>query len=174
VHPIAEAKFRESDTAVNPSTTLFVYGSLKRGFWNHREFLGSAGFLGSGHVWGRLYDLPGGFPAIEIPEESILAYGTSDHLADAGMRHDRGCNPDFPENLEGDWSKVHGEVYGLQDPGDDLRDLDVLEGFRSQSPSFYQRVLVRVQLESHAQPAWVYVSPAPMEGILLSNGTWTG
>jgi len=25
----------------------------------------------------------------------IQGVGTSDHLADAGMRHDRGCNPDF-------------------------------------------------------------------------------
>ena len=62
---------------------LFVYGTLKRGYWNHQRFCAQARSVEPAVVWGRLYHLHAGFPALEVPEGLILARGTSDPLTDA-------------------------------------------------------------------------------------------
>jgi len=46
---------------------LFVYGTLKRGYWNHQRFCAQARSIEQAVVWGRLYHLHAGFPAIEVP-----------------------------------------------------------------------------------------------------------
>ena len=61
---------------------LFVYGTLKKGFWNFDRFCTRAISIEPATIWGRLYQLPAGFPALEVPESSILATGTADPLAD--------------------------------------------------------------------------------------------
>lgn len=61
---------------------LFVYGTLKRGFWNHDQFCTRAISIEPATTWGWLYHLPAGFPALEVPDCSILAHGTADPLAD--------------------------------------------------------------------------------------------
>ena len=87
---------------------LFVYGALKRGFWNHDRFCSQAVNIEPATTWGRLYHLPAGLcpasqwhpfgtrlsartpfasqsvvPALEVPESSILAPGTADPLTDS-------------------------------------------------------------------------------------------
>ena len=62
---------------------LFVYGTLKRGYWNHQRFCAQARSIEPAVVWGRLYHLHAGFPALEVPEGLILSQGTADPLADA-------------------------------------------------------------------------------------------
>jgi hypothetical protein len=57
---------------------LFVYGTLKRGYWNHQRFCAQALCIEPAVVWGRLYHLYAGFPALEVPEGLILARGTAD------------------------------------------------------------------------------------------------
>ncbi len=57
---------------------LFVYGTLKRGYWNHQRFCTQARSIEPAVVWGRLYHLNAGFPALEVPEGLILARGTAD------------------------------------------------------------------------------------------------
>lgn len=52
---------------------LFVYGTLKRGYGNHQRYCSSAVSIEPARVWGRLYHLSAGFPALEVPEESVLA-----------------------------------------------------------------------------------------------------
>ena len=47
---------------------LFVYGTLKRGYWNHQRFCAQARKIEPAVVWGRLYRLNAGFPALEVPE----------------------------------------------------------------------------------------------------------
>lgn len=56
-------------------TTIFVYGSLKRGYWNHdRCDLDKATYLGKALTVGRfdLYDL-GAFPGITVGDTSQVA-----------------------------------------------------------------------------------------------------
>jgi len=39
---------------------LFVYGTLKRGYWNHQRFCAQARSIEPAVVWGRLYHLHAG------------------------------------------------------------------------------------------------------------------
>lgn len=66
--------------------TCFVYGTLKRGFWNHDRFCRNAIDIRPATTWSRLYQLPAGYPALEVPESAILAHGTADPLADAATQ----------------------------------------------------------------------------------------
>jgi len=99
---------------------LFVYGTLKKGFWNFDRFCTRAIRIEPATTWGRLYLLPAGFPALEVPESSILATGTADPLADTRTQN----TIELPENAmtrpEGDWDLVHGELMTFANPGFDL------------------------------------------------------
>ena len=64
---------------------LFVYGTLKRGYWNHDAFCQAVLEVREAQVRGRLYEGPG-FPLLEVPEEDVLASGTADPLADAATQ----------------------------------------------------------------------------------------
>lgn len=80
-----------------------------------------------------------GYPALEVPPESILARGTDDPLADAAtqvawpaVRFDR---------PEGDWDLIEGALMTFAAPWRDLPPIDRLEGFRPGRHSLYQRVI---------------------------------
>ena len=64
---------------------LFVYGTLKRGYWNHDAFCLGVLEIRDAQVRGRLYEGPG-FPLLEVPDEDILARGTADPLADVATQ----------------------------------------------------------------------------------------
>ena len=51
---------------------LFVYGTLKRGYWNHDLFCEGVLEIREAQIRGRLYEGPG-FPVLEVPDEDILA-----------------------------------------------------------------------------------------------------
>ena len=91
---------------------LFVYGTLKRGYWNHQRFCAQARNIEPAVVWGRLYHLHAGFPALEVPEGLILARGTSEPTVDAGQ-----CARERP---------IEAEVLGAVD--DAVRRLGVRRG----------------------------------------------
>jgi gamma-glutamylcyclotransferase (GGCT)/AIG2-like uncharacterized protein YtfP len=153
---------------------LFVYGTLKRGGWNHDRFCHSAIKIETATVWGRLYHLSAGFPALVIPERSILAAGTGDPLADAAVQADfaariaAGTDQSHPQ---GDWDLVKGEIITLASPDRELPPIDRLEGFHHGNQSMYQRVLVIAQTTTTKHPAWVYfMSEAP--GGKRLRGEW--
>jgi gamma-glutamylcyclotransferase (GGCT)/AIG2-like uncharacterized protein YtfP len=50
---------------------LFVYGTLKRGFSNHRRLCRGLVRADAAEIRGKLYDLPAGYPALLIPEASL-------------------------------------------------------------------------------------------------------
>lgn len=107
---------------------LFVYGTLKRGYWNHQRFCAQARSIEPAVVWGKLYHLNAGFPALEVPEGLILSRGTADPLADA-RRQQEIDTPRFGRPT-GDWDLIHGELVTFTDPQRDLPPIDRLEGFR--------------------------------------------
>ena len=64
---------------------LFVYGTLKQGYWNHDAFCQGVLAVQEAQLRGRLYEGPG-FPLLEVPHEDVLAHGTADPLADVATQ----------------------------------------------------------------------------------------
>ena len=93
---------------------LFVYGTLKRGHGNHARFCAQAQAIEPATVWGRLYHLPAGYPALEVPPEGILAQGTEDPLGDADIQAGW-PEPSF-DRPEGDWDLIAGGTRDLCRP----------------------------------------------------------
>lgn len=157
-----------------PRATLFVYGTLKRGFPNHRFCLQATSIL-SATVVGRLYLLPAGYPALEIPGEDIFAHGTTDLLADAMAQArlaaslERRAESRHPK---GDWDLVHGELVTLPDPVRTLPPIDRLEGFHPGQLSYYQRVLVPAWAGGQFHCAWTYVMDGHPGWRRLQEGCW--
>lgn len=157
-----------------PVIALLVYGTLKRGFPNHDRFCRNAIEIQPATVWGRLYDL-GAFPALEVPEESILAHGTADPLADAATqaRFAAHVPPHAPNTRPaGDWDLIHGELITFPNPAQNLPPLDYLEGFRPDKASLYHRVLVQTHLASKLSYAWTYAMFDIPSGRRVWKGSW--
>ncbi len=155
---------------LGPVITLLVYGTLKRGFPNHDRFCRNAIDIQPATVWGRLYDF-GAYPALQVPEESILAYGTADPLADAAtqarLTADMAVHA-VDTQPAGDWGLIHGELITFPDPAQNLPPLDYLEGFHPEETSLYQRILVYAASGSKHLYAWTYVMNAYGRGLRVS------
>ena len=149
---------------------LFVYGTLKRGYWNHQRFCAQARSIEPAVVWGKLYHLNAGFPALEVPEGLILSRGIADPLADA-RRQQEIDTPRFGRPT-GDWDLIHGELVTFTDPQRDLPPIDRLEGFRPGGHSMYQRVMVAVLCGRTSITAWTYRMPRIDTGNRLGTGVW--
>ena len=158
---------------------LFVYGTLKRGFWNHDRFCRGVLAVEDAVVRGCLFETPSGIPVLQVPEEDILAVGTTDPLADvatqahvaAGMSNPEPTPDRLPKKGTGaPWAPVYGELLTFDDPETRLPAIDRLEGFRPGGPCLYRRVLVPVQVNGADLPAWLYVSEDPISGRLTPLG----
>ena len=157
---------------------LFVYGTLKRGCWNHDRFCRGVLSVEEAVVRGRLYEMPSGIPVLQVPEEDILARGTADPLADVATQ---ACFAgDLASILEpvpesataGDCGPVYGEHLTFDDPETRLPAIDRLEGFHPGGSCLYRRVLVPVRIPGQISPAWVYAgAPKHQARRSLPNGT---
>jgi gamma-glutamylcyclotransferase (GGCT)/AIG2-like uncharacterized protein YtfP len=145
---------------------LFVYGTLKRGYWNHDRFCRGVLDVQEAVVRGRLYEVPSGIPVLEVPETDILAHGTADPLVDVATQarpagHLASYLEPMPESATaGDWSPVYGELLTFDDPSIRLPSIDIdrLEGFSPEDRCFYRRVLFPVSIiRGSFTVAWVYV-----------------
>ena len=164
--------------------SVLVYGTLKRGQWNHDRFCRRAIDIGPATTVGRLYDLPAGFPALEIPEDAILAAGTGDPLADAETQARIAVRDLVMPELEGDppspegygeasWDVIHGELIAFADATRDLPPLDRLEGFRPDGHGLYRRALVPVRANTGVEAAWVYHMVGVRHGERIRTGNWS-
>ena len=149
---------------------LFVYGTLKRGYWNHQRFCAQARSIEPAVVWGRLYHLHAGFPALEVPEGLILARGTADPLADARRQQEIGT-PRFGRPT-GDWDLIHGELVTFNDPLRDLPPIDRLEAFDPNGRCVYTRVLVAVESKDLIRPVWLYHYNPGHDAERITSGRW--
>jgi len=142
---------------------LFVYGTLKRGCWNHDRFCRGVLDVQDTVVHGCLYEMPSGIPVLQVPEEDILARGTADPLADVAAQ--ARFAEDLASILEpapesataGDWATVYGELLTFDDPETRLPAIDRLEGFHPVGSCLYRRVLAQVWAAGAVFPAWLYV-----------------
>ena len=139
---------------------IVVYGSLKRGFWNHEPFCASAISIQHATVRGRLYELPSGIPVLEVPEQDIIAHGSADILKDIAMqRRLEVAVPGCVECGGEGWQQIEGELITLPNPVITLPPIDRLEGFVPNGVSLYRRVLVPVKLpDGYLTTAWCYVA----------------
>ena len=160
------------------TTKIFVYGTLKRGFRNHDLFCQGVLEIRESQVRGRLYDGPG-YPLLQVPDEDILAHGTSrpsDDVATQARLADQVQS--LPQAVEvpaapGPWGTVFGELLSFADPVSRLPAIDRLEGFHPGSRSLYRRVLVRAEVCGGCEVAWVYVvEKLGIKQRRLSTGRW--
>lgn len=158
---INESRNSPSEQAQHPlCAKLLVYGTLKRGYWNHDRYCRNAIDIRPATTWGRLYALPAGYPALEIPEEHILAHGTAEPLTDAATQADfarKIANMSTQSRPTGDWDLIHGEFITFADPARDLAPIDRLEGFQPSGFCMYRRVLTMIHSDSFIYPAWIYI-----------------
>jgi gamma-glutamylcyclotransferase (GGCT)/AIG2-like uncharacterized protein YtfP len=151
---------------------LFVYGTLKKGFWNFDRFCTRAISIEPATTWGRLYQLPAGFPALEVPESSILATGTADPLADTRTQNSIPLTENAMTRPEGDWDLVHGELMTFANPGFDLPPIDRLEAFDPNGCCVYTRVLVAVETSDLIRPVWLYNYKLGHNVERIASGRW--
>lgn len=158
--------------AATGALRIFVYGTLKNGYWNHDRFCGGALYIEEAAVRGRLYELPSRIPVLQVPVSSIIAVGTSDPLADVATQERFSvemADDSIRENAC--WQMIQGELMTFPDPHLSLPPIDRLEGFRPGLPGMYRRVLVPVTLDDDRRAvAWCYVG----DECLLQGAVPTG
>lgn len=182
-----------TDTPMNPTEPLkpntngmlrlFVYGTLKRGFWNHDRFCRGVLTVEDAVVRGRLFETSSGIPVLQVPEEDILAVGTTNPRADVATQAHLTARMSSPEptpdrppkkGTGAPWGDVHGELLTFDDPETRLPAIDRLEGFRPGGPCLYRRVLIPVRANATGLPAWLYVVGDRWAGGCkeLTDGVW--
>src|ERR687889_1489323 len=129
---------------------MFFYGTLKRGERNYERYCSGALRVEGAMLRGDLYDIPNmDYPALVVPEEPILAYGTSDFARDAEEQRRLGGGPvQLPAG-----PRVFGEIIVFDDPESRLPALDHLEGFDpADASSHYRRGMLPPPTEGRAAP----------------------
>ncbi len=151
-----------------PVIRIAVYGTLKRGHWNHETYCTGAVSIEEVLVRGRLYELPSGIPILCVPAEDVLAEGTTDPVADVVTQERLGRT--LAGTPGGGWDWVHCELMTFDDPESRIAFIDGLEGFRPGRAGLYRRVLVPAIRGAEAISAWCYVA----EEALICDLTPTG
>ena len=152
--------------------SLFVHGTLKRGYWNHERFCRDAIHIEEAEVCGRLYELPAGIPVLQVPDSDILAVGTSDPLADVTTQSHSPKAAAFSAGRKtNDYQMIRGELMHFANPRLCIPPIDRLEGFRSGMPSLYRRVLVPIHVNSgESMQAWCYTAGEHIDLSILISG----
>jgi gamma-glutamylcyclotransferase (GGCT)/AIG2-like uncharacterized protein YtfP len=139
-----------SDSDVNTSTRVFVYGTLKQGFTNHGLLSRFVCLHRACWVYGKLYDTGWGYPALhdvhQASQQDVISQ-----------------------------NKVYGELYEAQP--EVLRQLDRLEGYMSENhpQNLYQRVYIKVYgAEGFTEDAQTYVFARTITRSMkwIASGNW--
>lgn len=134
-------------------------------------------------VRGRLFETSSGIPILQVPEEDILAVGSTDPLADVVTKAHvtaRMFNPELTLDrllkkcTGAPWARMHWELLAFDDPENRLPAIDRLEGFQPVGPCLYRRVLIPVRANATLLPAWLYIVGDHWIGSFkdLSGGVW--
>jgi gamma-glutamylcyclotransferase (GGCT)/AIG2-like uncharacterized protein YtfP len=151
----------------SPLLYMFFYGTLMRGQSNHDRFCRGAVRVEPATTFGRLYELPFGFPGVHLDAANVRAVGTRDYLADA-QRQSESAPPLSPGSR---WDLVHGELFTFEDP-ERLVAFDALEGYAPGEDGLYERVLIPVHAaRGETLLAWAYELKRPV-GAYLPGGSW--
>lgn len=162
--------------------SLFVYGTLKRGYSNHDGYCRGVLAIEAALVRGCMYIRPDRIPFLEVPDRDILAIGTADPRSDAAAHRrlardiESGKLAESPPGPQvSDRGVVRGELLVFDDPETRLPAIDRLEGFRPGGRSLYRRVLVPVRVKDSFTVAWTYaVETKPLDWPTLGSDCWAG
>jgi len=158
-----------------PQLKVFVYGTLKSGYQNHQRYCRGVVRVEKADLFGRLYDMGVGYPALELPPEAIIAEGTADHLADIQTQAEFAAKHESWRPIVrpgGGWGLVRGEVLTFNYPAAQFAGMDHLEGFRPGSRSLYQRVLTIARWNGATAPVWSYVMEDFGGARRILDGEW--
>lgn len=174
------ASLEPNDEKRRPLLKLFVYGTLKRGYWNYDKYCQGVRDIENAATPGRLYELTTGIPMLQIPSENILEGGSGDPGADASLQNDfldqgASSQEELKIAVSEGWNWVRGEILTFDDPGARLPSIDALERFQPDGHSHYRRVLAPVLTDSgQKKVVWLYIAanPLPQSAQWLSGGVW--
>ncbi|HLP06877.1 MAG TPA: gamma-glutamylcyclotransferase family protein [Opitutaceae bacterium] len=158
---------------MNLETRLFAYGTLKRGSPMHGQLCRGVCSVERAQLWGRLYELPSGCPALILPEAARLAEASlaaaEDHARLEAALH----APATAFSRDG-WRPVVGQLITLADYRTAWPTLDAWEDASPDRPLLFRRTLVRVERDNGLPiTAWAYVVPRLPDGSReLMNGEW--
>jgi gamma-glutamylcyclotransferase (GGCT)/AIG2-like uncharacterized protein YtfP len=150
-----------SPPAVNHACPVwvFVYGTLRPGTPEHAALCGDVVACAAAWVWGRLRQLPEGYPALELPDGAVLHWGTRDYYADAQRQAEvEPGNAALDVTTAGRWQRVEGVALCFPDARAALARLDEYEECNPGAPGLYDRVLTLAGVEGSAAAVWLYVS----------------
>ena len=132
---------------------IFVYGTLQSGQANS-HYCRNAISVEPAKVCGKLYQLPPGYPALQVPNISILLTGIKDAFESAQEQYKENDDMDFEFKIHDGWETVHGELVTFADPERDIPPIDKLEG----TPFYYDRILIPARkTDGSIIAAWAYV-----------------
>jgi gamma-glutamylcyclotransferase (GGCT)/AIG2-like uncharacterized protein YtfP len=158
---------------MNLETRLFAYGTLKQGSPMHDQLCRGVRSVIPARLWGRLYELPSGCPALLVPAVAVLGEATlapeEDHVRLGDTLH---------QSAEGysreGWRPVTGQLITLDDYRNAWPTLDAWEDAAPDRPLLFHRAIVRIE-RSNGVPttAWTYIVPHLPEGSReLVTGEW--
>ncbi len=158
---------------MNPETRLFAYGTLKRGSPMHDQLCRGVRSVIPARLWGRLYELPNGCPALQLPKAAMLAEATLSPAEDQQTLTALLASPDKGFPREG-WRPIQGQLITLTDFATAWPTLDAWEDACPGRPTQFRRVVVEVERENGVPiTAWAYVVPRLPEGAReLVTGVW--
>ncbi|MBF0350916.1 MAG: gamma-glutamylcyclotransferase [SAR324 cluster bacterium] len=143
---------------------VFVYGTLKRGHGNHR-FCESASKIEKASVHGSLFR-SWSLPYASIPWKMVIGQG-SVREADLKLLQ-AACKLPVYGN-----PRIFGELVTFDD-WDQLESLDMLEGYRYDGASHYERVLTQCVTETGGiETCWIYVIGNKDRALKkIESGVW--
>lgn len=161
---------------------LFVYGSLKRGIYNH-HFMDGYVDIRFAKVVGRLYRLPSGVAILKVPPSSIIRIGDSvcDFQYSDKACHERSfriASTKRAGDPHNPWVLIEGELYTFNDIEKRFPELDFHEGFKLRFPewSVYHRGVIPVFVNGVFKLAWAYIAGAFISSAdkMILDSRWTG
>jgi gamma-glutamylcyclotransferase (GGCT)/AIG2-like uncharacterized protein YtfP len=149
--------------------SIFCYGTLKKDFPNH-HYCRNAISVEPATVCGKLYQLPPGYPGLQVPNDSILLTGIKDAFESAQEQYQENNDMDFEFKIHDGWNTVYGELITFADPERDIPPIDKLEG----TPFYYDRVLIPARKTGGSIiAAWAYVMyEIHFSARYLPDGIW--
>ena len=147
--------------------SIAVYGSLMSECFNSHFCKGCLS-IESATFCGTIYQLTAGYPAMQVPAESILAMGTRSPEKDARVQAEQNSKP-IEFKIRDGWHEVHGELVTFGNP-EAINPIDRLEGM----PFYYLRVLIPVRRgNGETIAAWVYIMQRlPPGAKQIKSGHW--
>lgn len=177
--PLARGVFL-SPTPLDNVTRLFAYGTLRTGYEAHVQCCRGVVSVEPARVWGRLFELPHGYPALQVPHEAVLAEAGRGAEADHGAFLAAVSTGPTVAGLagrgNGEVRPVLGELIALADPLEAWEPLDRWEGIGEGGEELYRRVLVAVEtMDGAPTVAWTYVVPLlPTGSREIAVAEWRG